>query len=420
MAKFKYTGMKDDGKRVEGMVDAETLKEAKRILRRQGVRPTKVIPPSALELDLGQWMVDKGLSKPFGLIELMRFTRQFSILVNAGVPIMECLEILYKQERNLFLKKTIKNVASQVEAGKSLFDALLGTKSFDKLYCNLVKAGEAAGILDTILNKLAEFLERQDALRKKVKGALTYPAIVVVVGILVLWGLMTFVVPQFVGILQDTGQQIPAITQFVIDMSNFFRSYTLLMLPLFGGAIIVFVNFIKTKEGKLAWDRFLMRAPLFGELVIKANLGSFTRTLATMLSAGVPIIDALDICIDTLDNQQIAKDLKLVRKAVTEGKSITEPLSRIKYFPDLVTQMMKVGEATGNLDSMLLKVANVFEEEVNEVVDGITKLIEPFILVVLGGMVGVVLIAMYLPIFLSAGGGDDEDGGGGNRADVAE
>ncbi|MFP5457731.1 MAG: type II secretion system F family protein [Bacteriovoracia bacterium] len=421
MAKFKYTGMKEDGKRIEGVVDAETLKEAKKILRRQGVRPTKVIPPSALEIDLGQWMVDKGLSTPFGLVELMRFTRQFSILVNAGVPIMECLEILYKQEKNLFFKKTIKNVASSVESGKSLFDALMGTKSFDKLYCNLVRAGEAAGILDTILNKLAEFLEKQDKLKKKVKGALTYPTIVVVVGVIVLWGLMTFVVPQFVGILLETGQQIPAITQFVINLSNFFANYTLLMIPVIIAAFMIFINFIRTKHGKLSWDRFLMRMPLFGDLVIKANLGSFTRTLATMLSAGVPIIDALDICIETLDNQQIARDLAIVRRAVTEGKSITEPLSRIRYFPELVMQMMKVGEATGNLDAMLLKVADVFEEEVEETVDNITKLIEPMILVVLGGMVAMVLIAMYLPIFMSAGGADDEDGGGPkNAADAIE
>lgn len=408
MGKFKYSGMREDGKRVEGEIEGETLKEVKKLLRRQGVRPSRIIAPSALEIDLGQWMVDKGIAQPFTLVDLMRFTRQLAILINAGVPIMECLEILYKQEKNLFFKKTIKNVASQVEGGKSLYDALMATKSFDKLYCNLIKAGESAGILDSILNKLAEFLEKQDKLRKQVKGALTYPTIVVIIGILVLWGLMTFIVPQFVGMLKDSNQAIPAITQFVIDVSDFFQNYTLLMIPIIVAGLMLFINFIKTREGKLAWDRFLMKAPLFGELVIKANLGSFTRTLSTMLSAGVPIIDALDICIETLDNQQIAKDFTAVRKAVTEGKSITEPLSRIKYFPELVVQMIKVGESTGNLDAMLLKVANVFEEEVAEVVANLTKLIEPLILVVLGGMIAVVLIAMYLPIFMAAGGADDD------------
>jgi type IV pilus assembly protein PilC len=410
MAMYKYFGLKDDGKKVQGEIDADSIKEAKKLLRRQGIRPSRLIAPSAMDIDLGQWMVDKGLASPFGLADLMRFTRQLSILINAGVPIMECLEILYKQEKNLFFKKTIKNVAMSVEGGKSLYDSLVGTKSFDKLYCNLIKAGESAGILDTILNKLAEFLEKQDKLRKQVKGALTYPAIVVVIGATVVWGLMTFVVPQFVEILKEGNQEIPAITQFVIDVSDFFREYTLLMIPVLIAAFMVFINYIRTKSGKMAWDRFLMRSPLFGELVIKANLGSFTRTLSTMLSAGVPIIDALDVCIDTLDNQQIAKDFTLVKKSVLEGKSITEPLSRIKYFPDLVTQMIKVGESTGNLDSMLMKVATVFEDEIEQVVANLTKLIEPIIIVVLGGIIAVVLVAMYLPIFLSAGStGADED-----------
>jgi type IV pilus assembly protein PilC len=407
MGKFKYSGMNDKGRRTEGEVDAANIKEARRILKRQGVRVSKLNPPNPLDIDLGEWMVEKGLARPFGLIELMRFTRQLAILINAGVPIMECLEILYKQEKNLFFKKTIKNVASSVESGKNLFEAMTASKSFDKLYCNLIRAGESSGILDTILNKLAEFLEKQDKLRKKVKGALTYPTIVVFVGVLVVWGLMTFVVPQFVGMLQETGQEIPAITQFVINLSDFFREYTLVMVPVAIGAFIVFINFIKTKEGKLAWDRFTMKVPLFGELIIKANLGSFTRTLSTMLSAGVPIIDALDICIETIDNQQIAKDLTTVRKAVTEGKTITEPLLKIKYFPELVAQMIKVGDTTGNLDNMLLRVADVFEAEVNEVVDNLTKLIEPLILVVLGGMIAMVLVAMYLPIFMAAGGASE-------------
>ena len=404
MPKFKFIGMREDGKRIESEIDAESLKEVKKLLRRQGIRPSRIIPPSAMDLDLAQWMVDKGLSSAFGHKELMRFTRQLSILINAGVPIMECLEILFKQEKNLFFKKTIRGIANQVESGKSLFDALSQAKGFNKLYCNLVRAGEAAGILDSILVKLADFMEKQDKLRKQVKGALTYPAIVVSIGILVLWGLMTFVVPQFVGLLQDTGQEIPVVTQFVIGVSDFFRDYTLLMIPILVAAFMIFVNFIRTREGKFAWDRFLMKAPLFGELVIKANLGSFSRTLATMLSAGVPIIDALDICIETLDNQQIAKDFVAVRKAVIEGKSITEPLQRIKYFPELVAQMIKVGESTGNLDQMLEKVAAVFEEEVEDVVSNLTKLIEPLILVVLGGMIAVVLVAMYLPIFMAAGG----------------
>lgn len=407
MPKFKYVGFTAQGKKVENSIEAETERDAKKILRRQNIRVTKVIAPSFFEADLGQWMVDKGIAKPFGRAELMRFTRQLSILINAGVPILECLEILHKQEQNMVLKRVVKNVSMQVEEGKSLYDALSSQQGFDKLYCSLVKAGEAAGILDSILNKLAEFLEKQEKLKKQVKSALTYPVIVVIVGIAVIFGLMTFVVPQFVGMLKESNQEIPWVTQTVIDVSNFFQNYTLLLIAGMVAGGMFFVNFIKTKEGKASWDRFTMRAPLFGLLIIKGNLGAFTRTLSTMLAAGVPIIDSLEICIDTLDNTQIAKDLLKVRQAVIEGKSITEPLSRITYFPPLVTQMMKVGESTGNLDQMLVKVADVFQEEVEELVANLTKLIEPLILVVLGGIIGFVLIAMYLPIFMSAGGASD-------------
>lgn len=406
MPKFKYVGFTAQGKKVESTVEAETEREAKKILRRQNIRATKVTAPSIFEADLGQWMVDKGLARPFGRAELMRFTRQLAILINAGVPILECLEILSKQEQNAVLKRVVKNVSMQVEEGKSLHDALSSQTGFDKLYCSLVKAGESAGILDGILNKLAEFLEKQEKLKKQVKSALTYPVIVVFVGILVIFGLMTFVVPQFVGMLKESNQEIPWVTQTVIDISDFFRNYTLLLIAGLVAGSMFFLNFIKTKEGKMAWDRFTMKAPLFGLLIIKGNLGAFTRTLATMLTAGVPIIDSLEICIETLDNTQIAKDLKKVRQAVIEGKSVTEPLSRIAYFPPLVTQMMKVGESTGNLDTMLIKVADVFQDEVEELVGNMTKLIEPIILVVLGGMIGFVLIAMYLPIFMSAGGAD--------------
>ncbi len=404
MPKFRYAGFTGDGKKVESTVDADSVKDAKKMLRRQNIRVTRINAPSIFEVDLGEFMVEKGLARPFGRAELMRFTRQLAILINAGVPILECMEILHKQEQNLVLKKVVKNITMQIEEGKSLYDAMSQQQGFDKLYCALVKAGEAAGILDTILVKLAEFLEKAEKLKKQVKSALTYPAIVMVVGIGVVFGLMTFVVPMFVDILKESGQKIPFVTQLVMDISQFFQDYTLLLIAGLIATAILFVNFIKTTEGKTQWDRFTMKAPLFGLLIIKGNLGAFTRTLATMLAAGVPIIDSLEICIDTLDNTQIAKDLRKVRQAVIEGKSITEPLERITYFPPLVTQMIKVGEATGNLDQMLIKVADVFQEEVEELVGNLTKLIEPIILVVLGGVIAVVLVAMYLPIFMSAGG----------------
>jgi len=401
---FKYEGINADGKKIEGEIAGKDVRHVKRVLRRQGIRAQKITAPSMLDIDLGVWMVEKGLAKPFGMEELNRFTKQLSILIDAGVPILDSLEILGKQERNPALRSTIKSIVEMIGSGKSLHESMSSQKGFNRLYTSLVKAGEAAGILDSILDKLSEFMERQQAIKKKVKGALTYPVIVVVIGIAVTWGLMVFVVPQFVGMLKEGGQEIPWITQMVIDISDFMQEYTLMMLPMFIGGFFLFLNYIKTKQGKIAWDRFVMKAPLFGGIIIKGGLSGFMRTLSTMLSAGVPLLESLDICISTLDNTQIAKDMKGVKDAVMKGKSITEPLGRIKYFPPLVNQMVKVGESTGNLDDMLLKVADVFEQDTNELIDQITKLIEPMILVGLGGIIGTVLIAMYLPIFMAAGG----------------
>ena len=404
VGKYKYEGVSAEGRKVQGEVEAKDERHAKRLLRRQGVRTKKLIAPNPLDIDLGMFLVEKGLVKPFGKNELNRFTRQLAILINAGVPIMDCLDILAKQEKNPSLKVTLKTVMEDVGSGKTLHEGLDAQKGFDKLYCSLVKAGESAGILDTILNKLSEFMEKQEKIKKQIKGALTYPTIVLVIGVGVTWGLMVFVVPQFVGMLEESGQEIPAVTQFVINVSDFFQEYTVMMVPAGIVMFILFGNYIKTKDGKIAWDRFTMKAPVFGEIIIKGNLSSFSRTLATMLSAGVALIEALDICIETLDNTQIAKDFKGVKEAVMKGKSITEPLGRIKYFPPLVNQMVKVGESTGNLDEMLVKIADVFEEETEDAIKTMTSLIEPAILVGLGGVIGTVLIAMYLPIFMSAGG----------------
>lgn len=385
-------------------MEANSSREVRKLLRRENLVATKVMEPSILDVDLNELLIEKGMAKGFGLKEMVRFTKQLAILVNAGVPILEGLNILHKQEKNPTLKSAIRNIENEVGEGKTLHEAMSKQKGFDRLYCSLVKAGEASGILDTILNKLAEFLEKREKLIKKVKSALTYPAIIVGVGTLVVIGLMVFVVPKFVDMLTNSGQEIPGITQFVINVSEFIQEYFMLIIV---GAIVgyaIFKNIISTPKGKKAWDEFLMRAPIFGDLVIKGNLGGFTRTLATMLGAGVSIIESLDICIETLDNTRIANDLRMVREEVVKGKQITEPLDRITYFPPLVSQMMKVGESSGNLDDMLLKVSDVFEEETEEAVDNMTALIEPIILVGLGGIVAVVLLAMYMPIFMSAGG----------------
>lgn len=404
MGNWRFEAVNKEGRREAGTIQASNAKEVRRALRSRGLRPKRVVAPSILEFDIGEWMVDNGFAKPFGPNELMRFTKQLSIMVNAGVPIIQCLEILYKQQKHPVLKKAIKKIGSDVGEGKTIAEAMREQKGFDKLYCNLVKAGEAGGILDTILDKLTIHLEKQEKIKAQVKSAMTYPFIVTLVGIGVVWGLMVFVVPQFVGMLTDTGQEIPAITQFVIDSSDFLGNYSIYMVP--GVAILgaALNAYIKTPVGKLIYDNIFMKVPVFGEIIIKGNLASFSRTLATMLGSGVSLVDALDICIETIDNGVIAKDLTEVRKKVIEGKSLTEPLEKIAYFPSMVTQMVRVGEQTGQVDQMLDKVSEVFEDEVNALIDTMTKMVEPLIIVVLGGIIATILVAMYLPMFMSAGG----------------
>jgi type IV pilus assembly protein PilC len=406
MGNWRYEGFNKDGKRISGTLEANSEKEVRRMLRNEKIRAKKIIPPSILEFDLGEWMVDKGFAAPFGAKELANFTKQLAIMINAGVPILQALEIIYKSEKQPVLKKAVKNIAREVGEGKTISEAMEKQKGFNKLYCNLVKAGEAGGILDEILNKLSLHMEKQEKTKAQIKSAMMYPFIVTLVGFGVIWGMMVFVVPQFVGMLEDTGQKPPAITQFVIDTSEFLGNHSMKMI---GGLFVFGVlmnSFIKTPSGKMIFDRMMMKMPIFGLIIIKGNLSSFSRTLSTMLGSGVSLIDSLDICVETIDNEVIAEDVRVIKKEVVQGKTLTEPLMKIDYFPDMVSQMIKVGEQTGQIDGMLEKVASVFEDEVNELVGGMTKMIEPIIIVVLGGIIATILVAMYLPMFMSAGGAD--------------
>ena len=403
MGIYKYEGVDTNGKKVIGQIDAASEKEVRKLMRAQSIRIKKIIPPTILEFDLSAWMVEKGFAKSVSNKELCTFTKQLSIMISAGVPILQGMEILYRSEKNPTLKLSIKKIATDVGEGKTIAEAMASQKGFDKLYCNLVRAGEAGGILDQILKKLAIHMDKQEKTKAQIKSAMMYPSVVVSVGIVVIWAMMVFVVPQFTGMLKESGQEIPWITQFVIDTSDFMGNYTPIMVP---GAIIgvvLLLSYIKTPTGKIMWDNFSMRIPLFGGIIIKGNLSSFSNTLSTLLGAGVSLIDALDICIETIDSSVIAQDIKEVKKKVTEGKTLTEPLSKISYFPELVTQMIRVGEQTGQIDEMLARVSEVFEDEVDSLVTSMTKMIEPLIIVVLGGIIATILVAMYLPMFMSAG-----------------
>ncbi len=403
MGVFKYEGVDSAGKKSIGQIEASSEKEVRRSLRLQGIRVKKIMPPSFLEFDFGIWMVEKGLAQAIAPKDLGNFTKQLCIMVGAGVPILQTLEILYRAEKNPTLKAAIKKIAAEVGEGKTIAEAMEGQKGFDKLYCNLIKAGEAGGILEQILKKLSVHMEKQEKTKAQIKSAMMYPTIVCLVGAVVIWAMMVFVVPQFTSMLKENNQDIPWITKFVIDTSDFFGKYTIIMVPGFFIGISSFISYIRTPIGKIFWDNLSMRFPIFGNIIIKGNLSSFSNTLATLLGAGVSLIEALDICIETLDNGVIARDIKEVKKKVVEGKTLTEPLSKISYFPEIVTQMIRVGEQTGQIDQMLLRVAEVFEDEVDKLVTNMTKLVEPMIIVVLGGIIATILIAMYLPMFMSAG-----------------
>ena len=403
MGLFKYEAVDSTGKKIFGQVEAASEKDVRKILRVQGVRTKKVIPPSILEFNFGDWLVEKGFASAIGAKEISIFTKQLALMISAGVPILQSLEILYRSEKNPTLKMAIKKIAVDVGEGKTIAESMQAQKGFSKLYCNLVRAGEAGGILDGILKKLSQHMDKQEKTKSQIKSAMMYPGVVSGVGAIVIWGMMVFVVPQFTGMLKEGNLEIPWITQFVIDVSNLFGKYSVIMVPGAIVSVLMFLSYIKTPIGKMAWDNFSMRLPIFGKIIIKANLSSFSSTLATLLSAGVSLIDALDICIETIDNQVIAQDLKEVKKKVVEGKTLTEPLSKIEYFPELVTQMIRVGEQTGQIDQMLARVAEVFEDEVDNLVSGMTKLVEPIIIVVLGSIIATILVAMYLPMFKSAG-----------------
>ena len=405
MAKWSWQGLDRNGKLSSGVIDVLSQKDARIILKERGIKLKRLDPPSFLEFDITEWMTKKGLNKSFGSKELMLFTKQLSIMINAGVPILQTLETLFKTEQNPSLKSSIKRIAVDVKEGRTLYEAMEKQQGFDKLYCNLIRAGEASGALDNVLKKLTEYMERVEKIKSQIKSAMIYPLVVSCIGVAVVWLMMVFVVPQFIDMLSESGQEPPAITQFIISLSNFFNKYTIILIPSIILIIVFIKNYIQTESGKVVYDYLSMKISLFGNIIIKGNLTSFCRTLSILLNSGVPLIEALDICIETVSNKVIIKDLKTIRMAVEQGKNLTQSMSRIDYFPEILCQMIKVGEQTGQIDSILEKVSDILEDEVKLLIDTMTKLIEPVVIVVLGGIITFVLVGMYLPIFMASGGG---------------
>ncbi|MBW1828836.1 MAG: type II secretion system F family protein [Deltaproteobacteria bacterium] len=336
--------------------------------------------------------------------DLVIFTRQFSTMIDAGLPLVQGLTILAQQTENPTFRKLLKQVVSDVEGGASLNEALKKHPHvFDDLFCHLVAAGEIGGILDIILQRLAGYIEKAEKLKSQIKGAMTYPVVVMVIASGVLAVIMIFVIPVFEAMFSGGGNALPLPTQIVIDISDFSVNYCLHIIVAMIVFFIAFKQFRKTAFGHKFTDTLLLKMPVIGNLLRKVAVARFTRTLGTMISSGVPILDALEICAKTSGNVVLEEVVLEVRTDVSEGQTMAEPLSQNNIFPNMVTQMISVGEATGALDTMLDKIADFYDDEVDVAVAALTSMLEPLLMVFLGGSIGGIVVAMYLPIFQAAG-----------------
>jgi type IV pilus assembly protein PilC len=394
---FTWTARTKTGEDKSGEMEAADLEAVQSRLRQMGMQPVKVKKkPVAINIKIPGL---GGVSKK----DLVIFTRQFSTMIDAGLPLVQALDILANQTPNPEFRRVVAAVKARVETGATFADALREhPKVFDTLYVQLVAAGEVGGILDTILTRLAVYIEKAEKLKSKVRGAMVYPVIVLVVAVAVVAVLLLKVTPTFEKMFKDFGGSLPDITQLVVDMSNWLQSAIGYLVV---GIVAVFVGFrmlLRTTPGREGFDRFMLKVPIIGEVLRKVAVARFTRTLGTMLSSGVPILDALDVTAKTAGNSVVEKGIYHTRSKISEGKTIAAPLAETGVFPPMVVQMIGVGEATGAMDSMLNKIADFYDDEVDAAVGALTSMIEPVMMVFLGGIVGFFLIAMYMPIFTMA------------------
>jgi len=399
MAEFVWEARARTGELRKGTMEADNEDVVNQRLRQQQLSPVKVKKKlGSISITIGSGVTTK---------DLVTFTRLFATMIDAGLPLVQCLEILSNQQTNRIFGNVLKEVKNAVEQGASFSDALgKHPKVFDELFVNLVHAGEVGGILDTIMQRLSVYLEKRQKLVRQVRGALVYPTIVIVIAVGVMTVLLTFVIPAFERMFKDFGggkDALPKLTQIMVALSHSFVSYLpfLIVAGVAAGAGITYLY--RTPGGKRFFHRAMLRAPILGPVLRKIAVARFTRTLGTLLQSGVPILDALDICARTAGNVVVESGISFVRDRISEGKNMAEPLAETKVFPDMVVQMIAVGEQTGALDQMLNKIADFYEEETDIAVAAMTSAIEPILMVGVGGMVGVVLISMYLPIFSLAG-----------------
>ena len=393
MPRYKWEGKTLRGEKKKGEMEAPDEASVRTHLRQQNVIPTKVVAKG------------KEVSFSFGRQKIKRkdvavFTRQLATMIDAGLPLVQSMDILGMQQDNKAFKEIIKNIKEDVEGGSTFAGALKKhPKAFDELYVNLVVAGEEGGILDNVLTRLAIYIEKAEALKKKVKSALVYPSTIVAVAVIVVAVLMIFVIPVFEKMFSSVGHTLPLPTLIVIGISKLLKKYVFLIIVALVILIFMFKRYYSTEKGKFNIDNLILKLPVFGILFRKVAVARFARTLSTLITSGVPILDGLTITSKTAGNKPIEYAIMKARTSISEGETIAEPLARSEIFPLMVTQMIAVGESTGSLDSMLTKIADFYEEEVDVAIATLTSLLEPFLMVFLGVTVGGIVIAMYMPIF---------------------
>ena len=398
MAEWVWEGRTRSGELRKGTVSADSERDVHLQLRQQNIQPSKVKRK-------GKSLKLPSLGGKVRAEQLVVFVRQFATMIDAGLPLVQCLDILASQEPSKTFKRVLGDVKTSVESGATFADSLRKhPQVFDSLFVNLVAAGEIGGILDTILNRLATYIEKNVKLVRQVKSAMTYPIGVLIVAAGVVTALLKWVIPTFEKMFADFGNaKLPALTQLVINMSNWFgRNFYWVGLGVFLG-LWAFKKFYGSEKGRVMFDTFILKTPIFGSLLRKVAVAKFTRTLGTMIASGVPILDGLEIVAGSAGNKVVEAAILFVRDKISEGSNMADPLAKTNVFPSMVVQMISVGESTGAMDTMLQKIADFYEDEVEQAVEGITKLIEPFMMVFIGGIVGTILIAMYLPIFSVAG-----------------
>ena len=397
MPTFVWEGRTRSGDPRKGVMEAENDAALVAALRQQSISVTKVKRKSReINIVIGTGVKSK---------DIVIFTRQFATMIDAGLPLVQALDILSTQSDNKHFGKILGDVKNRVEGGSTFSDALRGhPKVFDELFVNLIAAGEVAGILDTIMSRLATHIEKEQKLKRKIKGAMVYPSAVAGVAVIVIALLLGKVIPVFESMFKDMGSgSLPALTQFVIDSSRgFVRNFHIIAIVTIA-FVVAFTMFKKTHKGKFFFHSVLLKMPIIGNVVRKGVVARFTRTFGTLLSSGVPILDAMEIVAKTAGNLVIEEAVMEVREKVSEGKDVATPLMQTRVFPPMVVQMIGVGEQTGAMDQMLQKIADFYEDEVDAAVAALTSLMEPLMIVVLGGIVGTILIAMYMPIFEMAG-----------------